>query len=45
MRQEADEVARMAGGQRDADLALRLEAADAGAVAGARVDHHERPFA
>ena len=30
--------------QGDADLALRLEAADAGAVAGARVDHDERPF-
>ena len=43
--QKADEVAGMAGGHRDADLAVGLEAADAGAVAGARVDHHERPLA
>ena len=28
--------------QRDADLAVDLEAADARAVAGARIDHHER---
>ena len=40
--QEADEVAGMAGRQRDADLAVLLHAADAGAVAGARVDHDER---
>ena len=28
-----------------ADLALRLEAADARPLAGARVHHHDRPFA
>ncbi|MCY1523149.1 hypothetical protein D9M68_580370 [compost metagenome] len=38
---EGDEVARVPGAQRDADLAVGLEAADARAVAGARVDHHE----
>ena len=36
--QEADEVAGMAGLQRHADLAVVLHAADAGAVAGARVE-------
>ena len=41
--QEADEVAGMAGLERDADLAVGLEAADAGAVAGARIDDDERP--
>ena len=39
--QEADEVGRVAGLHRDADLAVGLEAADAGAVAGARVDDDE----
>ena len=35
----------MAGSQRDTDFAVRLEAADARAVPGARIDHHERsPF-
>ena len=43
VRQEADEIAGMAGLERDADLAVGLEAADAGAVAGARVDDNERP--
>ena len=37
---EGDEIDRMAGAQRDADLAVRLEAADARAVAGARIDDH-----
>ena len=37
--QEADEVAGMAGLEGDADLAVGLEAADAGAVPGARIDH------
>ena len=40
MRAEHDEIDRVAVVQRDADLAVRLEAADAGAVAGARVDDH-----
>ena len=42
--QEADEVGRMPGLHRDADLAVGLEAADARAVAGARVDDDERPL-
>ena len=42
--QEADEVAGMAGLKGHADLALRLEAADAGAVAGAWIDDDERPL-
>ena len=42
---EGEEVTRVAGGQRHADLAVQLEAADARAVAGARVDHHERALA
>jgi len=41
VRQEADEVAGMAGAQRDADLAIGLEAADARSVAGARIDDDE----
>ena len=40
--QEADEIAGMAGLERDADLAVGLEAADARAVPGARIDHDER---
>ncbi|MPL74766.1 hypothetical protein SDC9_20583 [bioreactor metagenome] len=40
--QKANEIARVTEGQRHADLALGLEAADAGAVAGARVDDDER---
>ncbi|MCY1218642.1 hypothetical protein D9M72_305910 [compost metagenome] len=39
--EEGDEIARMPGAQRDADLAVGLEATDAGAVARARVNHHE----
>lgn len=39
--QEADEIARMAEGQRYADLAFGLEAADARAVAGARINDDE----
>jgi len=42
LREEHDEVARVAELERDADLAVHLEAADAGAVAGARIDDHER---
>ncbi len=42
VRQEADEIAGMAGGERDADLAVLLHAADAWPVAGARVDDDER---
>jgi hypothetical protein len=40
-RQETDEVARMAGMKCDADLAIRLETADAGSVPRARIDHDE----
>ena len=43
VRQEADEIAGMPGLERDADLAVGLEAADAGAVPGARIDDDERP--
>ena len=42
--QEADEVAGMAGLEGHADFALRLEAADARAVAGARIDDDEWPL-
>src|SRR5262245_48300704 len=41
--QEADEVARMPGFERNANLAVGLEPADAGAVACARIDDHKRP--
>ena len=40
--QEADEVAGMARGHRDADLAVLLHAADARPMAGARIDDDER---
>ena len=43
--QEADEVAGMARLQGHADLALRLEAANARPVAGARIDDDERTLA
>ena len=39
---EDDEVDGMSGAQRDADFGVFLEAADARAVARARVDDHER---
>lgn len=39
---ENDEVNRMAFEQCHADLGVALEAADSGAVPGARVDHHDR---
>src|SRR3954464_6852536 len=42
VRQEADEIARMPRFERDADLAVGLEFADPGAVAGARIDDDER---
>src|SRR4029077_6269196 len=41
--QEPDEIARMTGLQRDADLAVGLEATDSRAVASARIDNDERP--
>ena len=41
--QEADEIAGMAGLERDADLAVGLEAADPGPVPGARIDDDEGP--
>ena len=41
--QKSDEVARMTGLEGDADFAVGLEAANAGAVAGARVDDNEWP--
>ena len=43
VREEADEIAGVTGLKGDADLAVGLEAANAGAVAGTRVDDHERP--
>ncbi len=43
-RAEHDEIDRVAVVQGDADLAVGLEAADAGAVAGARVDDHVGPL-
>ena len=42
LRQEADEIDRVAGAQRHADFALGLHAADPGSVAGARVDDDDR---
>jgi hypothetical protein len=42
VRQKADEIAGMAGGERDADLAVVLHAADAWAVAGSGVEDDER---
>jgi hypothetical protein len=44
VREEGHEIDRVAGPHGDADLALLLEAADAGAVPGARIHHHERPL-
>src|SRR4029077_11227570 len=43
IRKEADEIAGMTGLEGDADLAVGLEAADAGAVPGARIDDHAWP--
>ena len=42
LRQEADEVDRVAGAERHADFALGLHAPDPRTVAGARVDDHNR---
>ncbi len=44
-RAEADKIHRVARLQGVADLALRLEAADTRSLAGAGIDHHDRPFA
>ena len=41
-RQETDEIAGVTGFQRHPDFAFGLEAANAGAMAGAGIDHHER---
>ena len=41
LRQESDEVTGMARSQRDADLAVRLEAADPWPMACARIDDDE----
>ncbi len=41
--EEDHEVDRVSGAQRDADLRVVLEAADARAVAGTRIDDHVRP--
>ncbi len=43
-RTEADEVDRMARIEGVADLALRLEPADARPLASSRIDHHDWPF-
>ena len=45
LRPEADEVARVAGTQGHADLAVHLGAADPGTVAGARIEDDERALA
>ena len=42
--EKADEIAGMAGLERDADFALRLEAADAGSVPRSRIDDDEWPL-
>jgi hypothetical protein len=44
LRQEADEVTRMPGVESRSDFAVRLEAADAWSVTGARIDDYERPL-
>src|SRR5262245_3756371 len=41
IRQEPDEIARMAGRERDSDLAITLHAADAGTMSGTRIDDDE----
>ena len=41
--EEADEIAGMTRLEGDADFAIGLEAGDARAVAGARINDHERP--
>ena len=41
--QEADEITGMPRFERDADLAVGLEAADARAMPGARIDDDKRP--
>ena len=43
VRRKTHEVAGVSGLQHDADLAVRLEAGDAGAVTGARIDNDEGP--
>ena len=43
-RPEADEIDRMARIEGVADLAFRLESADARPLAGPRIHHHDRPF-
>ena len=40
---KAHEIARMSRSQRRADFAVALEAADSGAMPGARIDHHKWP--
>ena len=42
--EKADEIARMPGLERDANFALRLEAADAGSVPRSRIDDNEWPL-
>ena len=44
MRPEGDEIDRVAVGKRDADLAVRLEPADARAMPRARIDDHVGPL-
>ena len=45
LRAEPDEINRMAGIQGVADLAIRLEAADARPLACPRINHHDRTLA
>ena len=42
--EEADEVAGVPRGERDANFAVLLHSADAGAMTGTRIDDDERPF-
>ena len=43
LRQETDKITRVTGFKSDADLAVGLEAANTGAVSGARIDDDKRP--
>src|SRR5690349_24781445 len=44
VRQKADEIARMTGGERHPDFAVVFHAADAGAMPGARIENDEWPL-
>src|SRR5215472_2643796 len=44
VRQKTDEIARMAGLERNADFAVVFHASNTGTVAGARIEDYKRPF-